>query len=68
MATNEISGEGDSIVNELPVETKEKKKIHPGMKKNLLVIGGVLLGAIALTAVSGLCVWRPKGGSREVKH
>lgn len=65
MSTNEISNETDSIVDELPVEKKEKKKIHPGMKKNLWVIGGVLTVAIALTAVSLIYVFGDQKAAAE---
>jgi intracellular multiplication protein IcmE len=57
MDNKENSGSQDEIVNELPIETKEKKKIHPGMKKNLWVIGGVMFTAIVATAGSLMFVF-----------
>lgn len=65
MSNNKNSESDDEIVNELPIETKEKKKIHPGMKKNLWVIGGVMLIAIAATAGSFLYVFGDQKVSAE---
>ncbi|MDO8728608.1 MAG: hypothetical protein Q7K26_01805 [bacterium] len=55
----------DEIVNELPIETKEKKKIHPGMKKNLWVIGSVMLIAILATTGSLIYVFGDQKVSAE---